>query len=168
MKHYFSFIRKNSSTNVAPPVKQIPTKNYIYWKKDDVNFEKKNIDGENFFFFYTPSFNLAVRVVDSQTLYYAEIFINNISKNKRIKFNPNESRIAVFEKRTDKTPAELKPYTPEQLGGIADISELFPRTNTVFAGEDIIGRIYFPKKKGEYMYIGIKIGDKLYIKGFDL
>ncbi len=37
------------------------------------------------------------------------------------------------------------------------------RANTIFAGKDIFGRIYFPRKKGEYMYVSIKVGDTLYI-----
>lgn len=42
------------------------------------------------------------------------------------------------------------------------------RANTVFPGKDIMGRIYFPYKKGVFMYVLVQIGDTAYIKGFGL
>ena len=40
------------------------------------------------------------------------------------------------------------------------------RANTVFPKQQILGRIYFPKKKFEFLYLGIRIEDSLYTIAF--
>jgi hypothetical protein len=40
------------------------------------------------------------------------------------------------------------------------------RANTVFPKQQILGRIYFPKKKFEFLYLGIRIEDSLYSIAF--
>ena len=230
---------------------EIKKENYIYWTNEDEHFDKITTEGETYYLFYTPEFTLAVRGVDGKKTIYAEVYLKNTSTDKsRIEFNPNDSRIIVYAKKSDKTFTELAPLSPEKAADKMDgssnakVKNFFDRwrgnmatrtatvnsttsgtvtmtdsqgmsngtyqgqttstvsvpdadtqneaeekiaarnakveaksnsviqsvlrANTIFAGEDVMGRIYFPYKKGEFMYIAIKIDDKLYIKGFGL
>ena len=233
----------------------VKKENYVYWAAENkesagIKFDKNTVDGETFFIFDTAEFSLAMRGVAFKKALAVEVYLKTIDKSKRIDFDPNKSRIAVYAKRGDTVFTELAPLTPEEAadkldGSSAKVKNFFDRwrgnmanktatvnsttdgeltvrdsssntasgtyqgntrstvsvpdeearseaerkvrarnakveanassvlqsalrANTIFAGKDVMGYIYFPVKKGEFSWVSIQIGDKLCIKGFTL
>lgn len=87
----------------------------IYWSSDKEKCpicDSVTIEGDRYHIFKTPEIELAFSGNKNEKLMWASVYLLNTS-NTRIELDPSKSVLITFVKRTDKTPIETFPLTPE-------------------------------------------------------